>query len=130
MLALENENAQLDHVKEINEELLAGSMYLASAGSTTPSTVPAAVAKHFKIGEEVSVWDTSANAWINTSGVTVSAVNTSTGVVTHGTTSAAVADGDGVAWLRHEQQHHDQQLRLDRVGRRAWLHRRVSQWNH
>ena len=97
VLAMENENAQLDHVKEINEELLAGSMYLASAGSTTTSTVPAAVAKHFKIGDTLTVWDTSANDWINTSGVAVSAVNTSTGVVTHATTSAAVADGDGIA---------------------------------
>ena len=97
VLAMENENAQLDHVKEINEELMAGSMYLASAGSTTTSTVPAAVAKNIKVGDALSVWDTSANDWINTSGVTVSAVNTSTGVITHGTTSAAVADGDGIA---------------------------------
>ena len=97
VLAMENENAQLDHVKEINEELTAGSMYLASAGSTTTSTVPAAVSKHIKIGDVLTVWDTSANDWINTSGVTVSAVNTSTGVITHGTTSAAVADGDGIA---------------------------------
>jgi len=97
VLAMENENAQLDHVKEINEELTAGSMYLASAGSTTTSTVPAAVAKHIKIGDVLTVWDTSANDWINTSGVTVSAVNTSTGVITHGTTTAAVADGDGIA---------------------------------
>ena len=97
VLAMENENAQLDHVKEINEELLAGSMYLASAGSTTTSTVPAAVAKHIKVGDNLTVWDTSANDWINTSGVAVSAVNTSTGVITHATTSAAVADGDGIA---------------------------------
>ena len=97
VLAMENENAQLDHVKEINEELTAGSMYLASAGSTTTSTVPAAVAKHIKIGDTLTVWDTSANDWINTSGVAVSAVNTSTGVITHATTSAAVADGDGIA---------------------------------
>jgi hypothetical protein len=97
VLAMENENAQLDHVKEINEELMAGSMYLASAGSTTTSTVPAAVAKNIKIGDNLTVWDTSANDWINTSGVAVSAVNTSTGVITHATTSAAVADGDGIA---------------------------------
>ena len=97
VLAMENENAQLDHVKELNEELLAGSMYLASAGSTTTSTVPAAVAKHIKIGDALTVWDTSANDWINTGGVAVSAVNTSTGVITHATTTAAVADGDGVA---------------------------------
>ena len=48
VLALENENAQLDHIKEINEELLAGSAYLTSAGATTSFTVPAAIAKHFK----------------------------------------------------------------------------------
>jgi len=97
VLAMENENAQLDHVKEINEELMAGSMYLASAGSTTTTTVPASVAKNIKIGDALSVWDTSANDWINTGGVAVSAVNTSTGVITHATTSAAVADGDGIA---------------------------------
>ena len=94
ILAMEHENAEIDHVKEINEELLAGSAYINSGGSTTTSTVPASVAKNFKVGDAVSVYDTSANDWINTSGVTVSSVNTSTGVVTHGTTSAAVADGD------------------------------------
>ena len=94
ILAMEHENAEIDHVKEINEELLAGSAYIASSGSTTTATVPASVAKNFKIGDAVTVYDTSANDWINTGGVTVSAVNTSTGVVTVGTTTAAVADGD------------------------------------
>jgi hypothetical protein len=97
VLAMENENAQLDHVKEINEELMAGSGFVVSDGSTTTSTVPASVAASFKIGDALSVWDTSANNWINTGGVTVSAVNTSTGVITHGTTTAAVADGDVIA---------------------------------
>ena len=97
VLAMENENAQLDHVKEINEELMAGSGYVVSGGSTTTSTVPASVAANFKIGDALTVWDTSANDWINTGGVTVSAVNTSTGVITHGTTTAAVADGDVIA---------------------------------
>jgi hypothetical protein len=97
VLAMENENAQLDHVKEINEELMAGSGFVASAGSTTTTTVPASVAANIKIGDNLTVWDTSANDWINTSGVAVSAVNTSTGVITHATTSAAVADGDGIA---------------------------------
>ena len=94
ILAMEHENAEIDHVKEINEELLAGSAYIASSGSTTTATVPASVAKNFKIGDAVSIYDTSANDWINTGGVTVSAANTSTGVVTFGTTTAAVADGD------------------------------------
>jgi len=93
VLALENENAQLDHIKEINEELLAGSAYLASAGSTTAFTVPAAIAKNFKVGDAVGQYDVSATGHDRTSGSTVSAVNTSTGVVTvaSGTT---YADGD------------------------------------
>ena len=90
VLALENENAQLDHIKEINEELLAGGAYLASAGATTSFTVPAAVAKHFKVGDAVGQYDASASAHDRTSGSVVSAVNTSTGVVTvaSGTTFA------------------------------------------
>ena len=90
VLALENENAQLDHIKEINEELNAGSAYLASAGATTSFTVPAAIAKNFKIGDAVGQYDQSATGFDRTSGSVVSAVNTSTGVVTvaSGTTFA------------------------------------------
>ena len=97
VLALENENAQLDHVKEINEELMAGSGYVVSAGSTTTGTVPAAVAKNIKIGDNVAYWDTSANGYIDTGGMAVSGVNTTTGVVTHASTdSITIADGDGM----------------------------------
>ena len=93
VLALENENAQLDHIKEMNEELLAGSAYLTSAGSATSFTVPAAIAKNFKIGDAVAQFDTSASGHDRTSGSVISAVNTSTGAVTvaSGTT---FADGD------------------------------------
>ena len=93
VLALENENAQLDHTKEINEELLAGSASITSAGATTSFTVPAAIAKHFKIGDAVAQYDVSASGHDRQSGSVVSAVNTSTGVVTvaSGTT---FADGD------------------------------------
>ena len=96
ILAMEHENAEIDHVKEINEELLAGSAYLASAGATTTFTVPASVAKNFKVGDAVSQYDTSATDWDRTSGSVVSAVNTSTGVVTvaSGTT---FGDGDVAA---------------------------------
>ena len=96
VLALENENAQLDHVKEMNEELLAGSGYVVSAGSTTSGTVPASVAKNIKVGDKVAYFDTSANDYIDSSGLAVSAVNTSTGAITHGTASATIADGDGM----------------------------------
>jgi hypothetical protein len=91
VLALENENAQLDHVKEINEELLAGSAYIASAGASTTFTVPAAIAKNFKIGDAVSTNDGGTMG--RTSGSVISAVNTSSGVVTMAT-GTAVADGD------------------------------------
>jgi len=93
VLALENENAQLDHTKEINEELLAGSAYLTSAGATTSFTVPAAIAKHFKVGDAVGQRDASAAGFDRTSGSAVSAVNTSTGVVTIAT-GTTFADGD------------------------------------
>ena len=96
VLALENENAQLDHVKEMNEELLAGSGYVVSAGSTTSGTVPASVAKNIKVGDKVAYYDTSANDYIDSSGLAVSAVNTSTGAITHGTASQTIADGDGL----------------------------------
>ena len=93
VLALENENAQLDHVKEINEELLAGSAYLTSAGSSTSFTVPASIAKNFKIGDAVAQYDVSATGHDRTSGSVISAVNTSSGAITvaSGTT---FADGD------------------------------------
>jgi hypothetical protein len=97
VLALENENAQLDHIKEINEELLAGTAFLTSAGSATAFTVPAAVAKHFKVGDSVGQYDLSATAHIRTSGSMVSAVNTSSGVVTVAT-DTTFADGD-VAYI-------------------------------
>ena len=93
VLALENENAQLDHIKEINEELLAGSAYLTSAGSTTSFTVPAAIAKHFKVGDAVGQYDVSATGHDRTSGSAISAVNTSTGAVTVAT-GTTFADGD------------------------------------
>ena len=97
VLALENENAQLDHIKEMNEELLAGSAYLTSAGGATSFTVPAAMAKNFKIGDAVGQYDVSATGHDRTSGSIISAVNTSTGAVTvaSGTT---FADGD-VAYI-------------------------------
>jgi len=91
VLALENENAQLDHVKEINEELLAGTAYLASDGSGTSFVVPAAIAKHFKIGDAVSQYDLSSTAHDRQSGSAVSGVSGGTVTVASGT---AFGDGD------------------------------------
>ena len=92
VLAMENENSQLDHIKEINEELLAGGAFIVSAGGSTAFTVPASVAHHFKIGDAVSMNDANSN-FDRATGSLVSAVDTSTGVVTVAT-GTAFADGD------------------------------------
>ena len=90
VLALENENAQRDHVKEINEELLAGSAYLVSGGSGTTFVVPAAIGKHFKVGDAVSM-NNVGTGFDRTSGSVVSGVSGGTVTVASGT---AFADGD------------------------------------
>ena len=90
VLALENENAQLDHVKEINEELLAGSAYLVSGGSGTTFVVPAAIGKHFKIGDAIGM-NNVGTGFDRTSGSVVSGVSSGTVTVASGT---AFADGD------------------------------------
>jgi len=90
VLALENENAQLDHVKEINEELLAGSAYLVSGGGSTTFVVPAAIGKHFKIGDAVGM-NNVGTGFDRTSGSAVSGVSSGTVTVASGT---AFADGD------------------------------------
>ena len=102
VLALETENAQLDHVKEMNEELLAGSGFLVSGGSAVTFVVPSSVAKHFKIGDSVSQYDSSATGdarFQRAGGSVVSAIVDSTGTVTIAT-GTAFADGD-VAFIRN-----------------------------
>ena len=91
VLAMEQENAQLDHIKEINEELLALEGCIASAGAATTFTVPATIAHHFKVGDAVATDD--AGVYGRTTGSVVSAVDTATGIVTIAT-GTAVADGD------------------------------------
>ena len=99
VLALENENAQLDHVKEINEELLAGSMYYNSGTVNTGFTVEAGVYNSFKIGDKVTIWDADGNAWDDTTGLEIGSI-TSAGVATFkdsATSTDAQAAGDLIA---------------------------------
>ncbi len=101
VLALENENAQLDHVKEMNQELLAGSAYQLSGGSTTTSVLGSnsTEAAHFKVGDTVAFYDASATANIKTdASVTVSSVSGAT--ITHGAAGVTLADGDVIFALR------------------------------
>lgn len=96
VLAMEQENAQLDHIKEINEELLAGTAYVTSTGAATTFTVPASIAHHFKVGDAVSQWDNDATDWIRITGSVISGVATDTGIVTLAS-STAFADTDVAA---------------------------------
>ena len=82
VLAMENEHAQLDHIKEVNEEILAGSAYIVSnaSASATVFRVPASIARHFKFGDNISVND--AGTFARTGGSEVTGINTTTGDVT------------------------------------------------
>ena len=99
VLALENENAQLDHMKEVNFELLSLAAARATGGSgTTVNFGSKAIADNFHIGDEVARYDGSATAHDLTSGVTIGGaggtVHTSAGVATVDTSSPAWASGD------------------------------------
>ena len=99
VLALENENAQLDHMKEVNFELLSLAAARATGGSgTTVNFGSKAIADNFHIGDEVARYDGSATAHDLTSGVTIGGaggtVHTSAGVATVDTSSPAGASGD------------------------------------
>ena len=101
VLALENENAQLDHVKEMNQELLAGSAYLLSGGSTTTSVIGSnsTEAAHFKVGDTVAWYDATAAANIKTdASATVSSVSSAT--ITHSAAGVTIANGDVIFALR------------------------------
>ena len=98
VLALENENAQIDHVKEINTELLAGSSCIISNGSNTTNatiTVPTSYGQHFRVGDKVALYDnTGASAVINAAGLTVDSVAAGVVTFTGETFSALPANGD------------------------------------
>jgi len=98
VLALENENAQLDHMKEVNFELLSLAAARATGGSGTTAVFGSlAIANNFHLGDEIARYDGSASAHDLTSGVTVggaSATAHSGGTVTVDTSSPAWASGD------------------------------------
>ena len=99
VLALENENAQLDHMKEVNFELLSLAAARASGGSgTTVETSSAAIAANFHMGDEVARYDNSATAHDLTAGVTVggasATAHTAAGIITVDTSSPAWAAPD------------------------------------
>ena len=67
VLAMENEHAQLDHIKEINEEILAGSAYRINGSHSTSAAAfgAASIRNNFKIGDVVDLYDVDGNVWTN-----------------------------------------------------------------
>ena len=91
--AVEQEASSRDHIKEINQELMAGSAYLLSGGGVDYATVGSAaaayaLASNFKIGDTVSTYAASDGA------KTVTNVDTATGRVY--ATGIAGADSDAL----------------------------------
>ena len=83
VLALENENAQLDHVKEIQQELLAPSAWTANGSDATGSAaatsfvVPSTVGARFRAGDTISMNDAGTQDSGSASGNVITAVTTS-----------------------------------------------------
>jgi hypothetical protein len=78
--AVEQEGSSRDHIKEINQELMAGSAYLCSGGTADTAivggaTAAYALAAHFKVGDTVSTTGAADVA------KTITAVSTSTGTI-------------------------------------------------
>ena len=94
VLAAELQATERDFVKGINEMLLAGTSYIVSAGAQTTHTVPASIAHHYKIGDVLGIQDATGSENDSSETITVSGVNTSTGVVTVSSHTTATADGD------------------------------------
>jgi len=97
--AVEQEGTSRDHIKEINQELTAGSAYLLSGGGTTSYVIGGAaaawaLAAHVKVGDTWYFWDTNQGAVEETQGGVVSAVATDSGTITISETDTAAADGD------------------------------------
>ena len=78
VLALENENAQLDHMKEINQELTAGSYANLSGGASgTVTSNTATLSRNFRQGDGIGFYDITGDAAIDlatTSAITYSSM--------------------------------------------------------
>ena len=98
VLALENENSQLDNMKEINEELLSASRHVAVAagGATTTSKIHEAAQNDFHIGDVISLLDTNGPATETATKITDRSIASSQATFTHGawTNSKQSAAGD------------------------------------
>ena len=89
--AVEQEGSSRDHIKEINQELMAGSSYLLSGGGTNSAIIGSAsaayaLAGHFHIGDAISSYGASDAACVVTN------IDTSTGTIT----ANGITGSDGI----------------------------------
>ena len=85
VLALENENAQLDHMKEINEELLSASRMVASAvgGATTTSNIINGMANNVHVGDTFYMLDADGPAVRTGGAITAASEGAANTTLTH-----------------------------------------------
>jgi len=106
VLALENENAQLDHMKEINSELTAGSYANLSGGASgTVTSNTATLSRNFRKGDGIGFYDITGDAAVDlatTSAITYSSIAAGGGagnsiLTASGNFTTAPASGDVLA---------------------------------
>lgn len=96
IVAMELQALERDFVKEVNQELLAGSAYLCSGGGSTSFVVPSSVATRMaKIGDVLNWYDTTGTTHRTSGDGTVTGVSSGTISVTTATSGGQdPADGD------------------------------------
>ena len=96
VLALENENAQIDHIKEMNLELLAGSTATITAihGSTPTTNYTLTATNNFRAGDKIARSDN--DALVDAGGKSITSIDSDGVVVSEALASAPVVAQDGV----------------------------------
>ena len=94
VLAMENENAQLDHMKEMNQEMLSLSVInVGVAGNATTFSIPDAAAKHIHPGDVFAPRDNTGAAGVMLPNATVSTVGVAGSGAATGNTLITITGG-------------------------------------
>ena len=89
VLALENENAQIDHLKEVNTEILAANnIHIAAYTDTDTFTVPSGAEQYLNIGDTFKIVDSDGT---NSAALTVDTDSFGDGTATTVETTAAIS---------------------------------------
>jgi hypothetical protein len=91
--AVEQEGSSRDHIKEINQELMAGAAYLASGGADADHAVIGGAAAAYALAGHFKVGDTISSTGAGDAAKTITAVDTATGIIT----ATGITGQDGAA---------------------------------